>query len=122
YDLATRKQELEFNSKLERSAAPDRQDAVAQSSAQAATAIAAMENAETQATPARATSSAEYIASRIKQRRVVVAAGLAVLLLAAIGFGYWFYAHRGSNLAPIESIAVLPFVNASDNALVEHLS
>src|SRR3989442_10610119 len=119
-DLTTLKQELEFAAKLERSAPPDSKDAAARKSAQAAN--AAMENAETQATTARATSSAEYIASRIKQHRVVVAAGLAVLLLAAIGFGYWFYAHRASNLARIESIAVLPFVNASGNSDLEYLS
>src|SRR3989454_1304376 len=119
-DLTTLKQELEFAAKLERSAPPDSKDAAARNSAQAPN--AAMENAQTQATTARATSSAEYIASRIKQHRLVIAAGLAVLLLAVIGFSYWFYAHRASNLAQIESIAVLPFVNASGNAEVEYLS
>src|SRR2546428_2047299 len=118
-DLTTLKQELEFAAKLERSAPPDSKDAAARNSAQAPN--AAMENAQTQATTARATSSAEYIASRIKQHRLVIA-GLAVLLLAVIGFSYWFYAHRASNLAQIESIAVLPFVNASGNAEVEYLS
>src|SRR2546425_6815317 len=56
-DLTTLKQELEFTAKLERSAAPDRQDAVAKSSAQMATANATIENAETQAAAARPTSS-----------------------------------------------------------------
>src|SRR5438093_6924849 len=119
-DLTTLKKELEFAAKLERRAPPDSKDAAARNSAQAPN--AAMENAQTQATTARATSSAEYIASRIKQHRLVIAAGLAVLLLAVIGFSYWFYAHRGSNLTQIESIAVLPFVNASGNAEVEYLS
>src|SRR3989442_994127 len=119
-DLTTLKQELEFAAKLERSAPPDSKDAAARNSAQAAN--AAMENAQTQATTALATSSAEYIASRIKQHRLVIAAGLAVLLLAVIGFSYWFYAHRASNLAQIESIAVLPFVNAGGNAEGKYLS
>src|SRR5213083_2111172 len=87
-DLTTLKQELEFAAKLERSAPPDSKDAAARNSAQAAN--AAMENAQTQATTARATSSAEYIASRIKQHRGL-AAGVVVLLLTAIAFGYWFY-------------------------------
>src|SRR5213593_2214935 len=66
-DLTTLKQELEFAAKLERSAPPDSKDAAARNSAQAAN--AAMENAQTQATTARATSSAEYIASQIEQHR-----------------------------------------------------
>ena len=45
---------------------------------------------------------------------------LAALLIAAIGFGYWFYS-RG-NAKQIESIAVMPFVNESGNADVEYLS
>ena len=119
-DLKTLQQELDFAAKLERSAAPDSKDAAAKNSAQ--TVIAAMRSPETQTSTARPTSSAEYIVSRIKQRRRGFAAGLAVLLLAAIGFGYWFYNHRLSKPAQIESIAVLPFVNASGNADVEYLS
>src|SRR5437667_2381550 len=120
-DLTTLKQELEFTAKLERSAAPERQDAAAQNGAQTSTANAAIEIAETQAATARPTSSAEYIVSHIG-RHPGLAAGVAVLLLAAIAFGYWFYDHRASSLAQIESIAVLPFVNASGNAEVEYLS
>jgi TolB-like protein len=44
------------------------------------------------------------------------------MLLAAVGFGYWFSARRASNATQIESIAVLPFVNASNNTDVEYLS
>jgi serine/threonine-protein kinase len=119
-DLKTLQQELDFAAKLERSAAPDSKDAAAKYSAQ--TVIAAMGSPETQTAAARPTSSAEYIVSRIKQLRRSFAAGLAVLLLAAIGFGYWFYNRRLSRPVQIESIAVLPFVNASGNADVEYLS
>jgi TolB-like protein/Flp pilus assembly protein TadD len=63
----------------------------------------------------------EYIVGHIEQRRGL-AASVAVLLLAAIGFGYWIYNGRVSRLAPIESIAVMPFVNASGNNDVEYLS
>ena len=121
-DLKTLQQELDFAAKLERGTAPDSKDAAARNGAQAANANAAMGNAQTQTATARPTSSAEYIVSHIKQHRRGFAAGLAVLLLAAIGFGYWFYNHRLSKPAQIESIAVLPFVNASGNADVEYLS
>jgi serine/threonine-protein kinase len=118
-DLKTLQQELDFAAKLERSAAPDSRDAAAKYSAQ--TVIAAMGSPETPTAAARPTSSAEYIVSRIKQRRRSFAAGLALLLLAAIGLGY-FYNRRLSKPVQIESIAVLPFVNASGNADAEYLS
>jgi eukaryotic-like serine/threonine-protein kinase len=121
-DLKTLKQELDFAAKLERSVSPDSKAAATKNSAQAATANTAMEQADTQATTARPTSSAEYLVSRIKQHKGLFAAGLAVLLLAAIGFGYWLYTNRAPNAAQIESIAVLPFVNESGNAEVEYLS
>jgi serine/threonine protein kinase/tetratricopeptide (TPR) repeat protein len=121
-DLKTLKQELDFSAKLERSVSPDSKDAAPKNSTPAATVNAVMENAGTQAATARPTSSAEYLVSRFKQRQRSFTAGLAVLLLAAIGFGYWSYTRRASNAAPIESLAVLPFVNESGNAEVEYLS
>jgi serine/threonine-protein kinase len=120
-DLKTLQQELDFAAKLERSTTPVSKNAAARSSAQ--TLIAPIRSPETQSPVVRPTSSAEYIVSRIAQYRRGFAAALAVLLLlAAIGFGYWFYTHRWSKPTQIESIAVLPFVNASGNADVEYLS
>ncbi len=45
---------------------------------------------------------------------------LAVLLPAALGFGYWFFVNRSANTPQIESIAVLPFRN--DSGETEYLS
>src|SRR3989449_6342194 len=87
-DLTTLKQELEFTAKLERSAAPDRHDAVLQNGAPTSSANAVIENARTQAIAARPTSSAEYIVSQIEQHRGL-AAVVSVLLLAATALGYW---------------------------------
>ncbi len=50
----------------------------------------------------------------------MLAAVAGVLLIAAIGLGYWFYSKN--NAKQIESIAVMPFVNESGNADVEYLS
>jgi TolB-like protein len=47
---------------------------------------------------------------------------LLILILAAASVGYWFYTHRTSTTKQIESIAVLPFQNASGNADTEYLS
>jgi serine/threonine protein kinase/Tfp pilus assembly protein PilF len=120
-DLRTLKHELDFSAKLERSVSPDK-DAATKNSVTAATANAAIENADTQAAFARPTSSVEYMVTRIKQHKAPFAAGLAGLLLAAISFGYWLHTNRTSNAAAIESIAVLPFINESGNAEVEYLS
>ncbi|HEY3137718.1 MAG TPA: protein kinase [Blastocatellia bacterium] len=71
---------------------------------------------------ARETSSAEYIAGAISRHKRGFAAGLAIFLLTAIGLGFLISSNRLANNSQIESIAVLPFVNASGNADVEYLS
>jgi len=120
--LKTLKQELEFAAKLERSGAAESKDKRAADNEQAATASAARVNAETQTASARPTSSAEYLVTRIKQHRSSLAAGLVLLLVAAVGFSYWLYNGHASKPAQIESIAVLPFVNESGSGDVEYLS
>ena len=65
-------------------------------------------------------SSAEYIVSRIKHHKYALLAILVTLIFAAAGA---IYVYRGkANHKLIQSIAVMPFVNASDNADVEYLS
>ncbi|MCM3901056.1 MAG: protein kinase, partial [Pyrinomonadaceae bacterium] len=120
-DLKTFKQELDFAVRLDRSAPADTKGPATTSSAHATAAHAGTENAETQAPTARPTSSAEYIASRIEQHRVL-AVSIAVLLLAAVGSAYFLYSRRASSTAQIKSIAVLPFVNESGNIDLEYLS
>ncbi len=68
------------------------------------------------------TSSAEYIITRIAQRKRGLAIGLIVLLLVSIGVGYWYLPNRVPAIKPIESIAVLPFVNDTGNPDTEFLS
>ncbi|MDQ6788508.1 MAG: FlgO family outer membrane protein [Acidobacteriota bacterium] len=109
-DLEEVKEELKFQNKLERTASPNRKETKTQ-----------ILNATT-TDAAHTTSSAEYIATEIRQHKRSFAIGSAVLLLAAIGLGYWFFANRSLNTKQIESIAVLPFVNDSANADNEYLS
>ncbi|HEV8368605.1 MAG TPA: protein kinase [Pyrinomonadaceae bacterium] len=69
----------------------------------------------------RSTSSTEYIITEIKRRKrdvTVVLAGLILLSLA--GIGYFFYFARGGKA--IDSIAVLPFLNASGDPNTDYLS
>ena len=109
-DLKALKQDLEFRNKLERTASPNREAAKTQ-----------IFRATTADGP-HTTSSAEYVVSGIKNHKRSLAIILSVLVLAAAGFGYWFYANHTANTKQIESIAVLPFQNGSGNAENEYLS
>jgi serine/threonine-protein kinase len=111
-DLEDVKEELKFQSKLERTTAPPNRD-------EAKTQIL---NAIT-TDVAHTTSSAEYVVTEIKQHKRGFVIGLMVLLFASIGLGYWFFTSRSSSTkGQIESIAVMPFVNESGNADNEYLS
>ena len=72
----------------------------------------------------RSTSSAEYLVGKARSHKRSLAIGLAILLFAASGLGYWFFKiHLAtSDSAPINSIAVLPFDNKSGNADSDYLS
>ena len=105
-DLKNLKHDLDFAAELERS---DQRTKTHQA-------------ALTQDQSIHTASSAEYIANGIRRYKGVLTIALAVLLLAAPGFGYWFYNHRSSTATQIESIAVLPFQNASGNPDLEYLA
>ncbi|MCA1624481.1 MAG: protein kinase [Acidobacteria bacterium] len=107
-DLEDVKEELKFQSKLERTSPPNREESKTQILNATITDVA------------HTTSNAEYVVSEIKSHKIGFAIGLMVLLLASIGLGYWYFAGRSTK--QIESIAVLPFVNESGNADNEYLS
>jgi len=117
-DLKALKQEMEFAAKLERLSAPGEVAAFRTDGA-----------AAEQSTPevithtnTRPASSAEYIVTEIKQHKRGVLIAFSVLLLAAIVLSVWSFAHRSASSVQIQSIAVLPFINASGNSDVEYLS
>lgn len=110
-DLKDVRKELEFQDKLK--VTPSRERPRRES-----TGITAGGKAQT-------TSSAEYIVSEIKKRKVGLVTALAVLLLASVGILYWLSLRRTSSSAdsaPIDSIAVLPFQNKNADADAEYLS
>ena len=75
-------------------------------------------------TPGTRASSAEYIVSGIKQHKLAIVIG-AALVLVLVGGGIVSvlnYFHARSTEVAIESIAVLPFVNQSNDPNVEYLS
>jgi eukaryotic-like serine/threonine-protein kinase len=107
-DLRNLRRKLDVDAEIERTAAP---------------ALGSSANSRASATnpaaPAPTTSSAEYIVSGIRQHKLAAIVAVVVILLAAIGVTA--YLRRGNETA-IQSIAVMPFVNAGGNADVEYLS
>lgn len=73
--------------------------------------------APSQAESVAALSSAEYLVSRIKLHKRSVAFMLAVVVTAIVAIAY-----RATRIAPIQSLAVLPFVNVSGDPKMEYLS
>ena len=126
-DLRRLKHKLEVDAEIERTVPPELRGAAvdttpsggaeALSTAQSSSAQAAMVES------ARTTSSAEYIISEIKGHKRGVAAILAgIIFLSIVGIAYYFYIARSANRAAIDSIAVLPFANASNDPNAEYLS
>ena len=76
----------------------------------------------TTGTPSLSTraSSAEYVATGIKQHKLAVAISVVVLVAGITAFALYLRG-RNSSVA-IQSIAVMPFVNESGNADLEYLS
>ncbi len=107
-DLKEARQELEFQNKLERSAPTNRWQAETQ------VFKAAGEEPQT-------ASNTNRVTAKIKNRKFGFVA-LSLLLFASIGFGHWVFTNRSANAPPIESIAILPFVNENGNAENEYLS
>jgi serine/threonine protein kinase/Tfp pilus assembly protein PilF len=111
-DLQALKQEITLAAHLERSGAPDskkRQTA----NEQAALAVANKQ----------VVSRAEYIVGEIKRHKRGAWLVSATLILLSIGVISFFYLSKATNeKTPIQSIAVLPFENASGDANNEYLS
>jgi serine/threonine-protein kinase len=105
-DLKDANQELDFQNKKERTAAPQIPVATAVTS--------------TDTKPP--TSSAEFITQEVKKHKLSLVLG-SVILLGLLALGAWFFVFRTStNTGPIDSIAVLPFQNKGSDADTEYLS
>jgi eukaryotic-like serine/threonine-protein kinase len=132
-DLKDLRQDLEFQAKLERSTAPNRQieDLTASGSQQATQVVetdkqtdanAAISTKNEISNSAHPVSSAEYVVSEIRQHKRGVLITLSILLLAMAGLGFWYFGINSKNARSFESIAVMPFVNTSGNSETEYLS
>lgn len=122
-DLKELRDELALEAKLERSVRPETSKATSHATLLAEAEITQEAAAQpTTAATAQTTSSAEYLVSEVGKHKRGVALG-SIILLALIGFGYWFFFNRSSGSTDaIDSIAVLPFESKSSDADTEYLS
>jgi len=110
-DLQSHKQQLDFEAKLERSIPP--QPRGDQTTVSGASATAKEQAAQT-------TPITESLGNRIKHHRRSLIIALLGLIVGAVGLTYLFYFARPASA--IDSIAVLPLVNASNDPNTEYLS
>jgi len=108
-DLRRLKRQIELGAEIERTKPPVKSEETA------------TENA-TEILAASQTSSAEYIFGEVKKHKLGVVIALLILTLAIGAISVWYFGNRWANSKQIESIAVLPFENASGNADNEYLS
>src|SRR5438132_1409862 len=122
-DLKNLKQELEVQARLERSieSRAGRGGRLVTSGEQMAIVTSPRSASRTAgAGTIQPISSAEYIVSEIKSHKRSVVLGVAALVIAVAAVVYFFYFAKSGET--IDSVAVLPFVNASNNPDTEYLS
>ena len=110
-DLQALKQQLEFAAKLERSMPPETR----RSQATAAGISSTLSGGAATTTPIK-----ESLATRIKTHKLSLIIALGLLIVAAGSFAYRFYFARPAGA--IDSIAVLPLMNPSNDPNTEYLS
>lgn len=111
-DLKEVKQELEFQDKLEKTVSPEKEDPKTQI-------LKATTIDELNQTTANEDINDSISFKKSNINKVFIGA-LAVMLISAIGLGYWYFSVDGSD--QIDSIAVMPFENNSTSADSEYLS
>ncbi|MBI1764372.1 MAG: protein kinase [Acidobacteria bacterium] len=122
-DLGDLKQEIEFEARLKGAqalvAAPSGGSAGTRELLPegGATNAPPAEAATNEAAPARTTSSAAVILGEMKRHKL----GVGLLLLSLVTVGGYF-AFLAGNAKPIDSLAILPFTNASGDPEMEYLS
>ncbi len=121
-DLRSLKHHLEFEAELERSKEPASSSGASLAVSSGQTTVAAEESATRSGEMAAAQirSSASGLITGIKQHKRGAAMLLATLLLAITGLAYFYFARGGQ--ASINSVAVMPFVNVTNDPNTEYLS
>jgi serine/threonine protein kinase/tetratricopeptide (TPR) repeat protein len=124
-DLKSLRRELDIKGEIERSVVPDREtmiSALAENETRAFKPSEATQSGQSTPTESKSSSSLEYAVSQAKSHKLATAI-VALVLLGVATIGYFALASRRSTGAgQINSIAVMPFVNASGKSDAEYLS
>lgn len=129
-DLKSLKQDLDVEARLKRSSRSDGSEGLAATKSNERAAVGSTRESAAHTvgvTMARATSSAEYLVGEIKRRkRGAVFAAAAIILAVTTVVCFVYFTRGGEHLAtsgePIDSLAVLPFVNESGDPNTEYLA
>ncbi|HSQ19993.1 MAG TPA: protein kinase [Blastocatellia bacterium] len=126
-DLRRLKQKLDVEAEIERTAPLELKGPGAEiESGDGRAAVSTISGAAAQITSedSPATFNLERIVGEIRQHKRGFIVALSALILAVVSLGYWLYVKRSPavNSTAIESIAVLPFVNASQDPSADYLS
>ena len=116
-DLRRLKQRIEFEAELERSVAPESFTRSAVSGITPLHTVSERALATAEKTVSHV-SSAEYIVTGI-QRHKIAAAVVALVLIAAVSVGAYFYAHRKPSLTDKDTILLTDFVNTTGEAVFD---
>jgi len=126
-DLTNLRRDLDIQGELERSIVPsaDAASAIHENETQvyAGDAIAATKSGQAGTTNVTASSSSlEYAVTQAKSHKLATALIFLALLAVVSTVGYFVFVSRAGSRTQINSIAVMPFINASSNVDVEYLS
>ncbi|HEY6187909.1 MAG TPA: protein kinase [Pyrinomonadaceae bacterium] len=117
-DLRGLKRDLEFTTRLERSADPGFSGSGGTRLSGHSTFDPIHHTRTDETQPARSTTSTGSVIEKVNRNRTVFVLSLLTLVLA-LGLGVLYFAKRGKT---INSVAILPFVNGSHNPNTEYLS
>jgi serine/threonine-protein kinase len=118
-DVRNLKRQMEFESKQERSAAPNLSDeAIDKHDRQGATGTPKDSKGGKDKTEDHSESSAQHLLGGIKSHKLATMLGLAALVIALAGVAYYIIKFK----ARIDSVAVVPFTNTTGDQSMEDLA
>ena len=119
-DLRELQEQLQLKSRMERSLSPESAGRPITTDSQETVATSQVPMRNSNRAQIRTTSSAEYLITGVKQHKL--SAAIALVLIVAAAAGIILFLRPAGTEAAIDSIAVLPFENRSNDTEAEYIS